>query len=199
MKCPQLRHDRIDKSLSFCVSEVLRQIENIDIVDSMIVQRLKMKESTLVKESLDKHGVYKFMLNDLPLPSGMTPWQDIVDYKSEKDNLRRLATFRNWMNKVLKEEYSENELVDEYEAHYREFEAAIDRHKIKRSRTTLEVLLVALPDIAEDLIKVRLKNIGEKIYKGLFDARREMVSLSEAEAGAPGREIAYQFFTKEQF
>lgn len=183
-----------DISASMAITEVLKCNEQLDIISSLEPQHINPPVPLVSKNS-----VYKFLLYDLPLPSDATPWQDVLDYKAQNNNTRRLARLRNWMNKVLKEQYNDNELIDEYEALYMDFEDSINRQKIKTKRTLLKILLVGIPDLAEDFIKLRFKNIGDKIYKGLFEASSETIALADAEASAPGRELAYMFFSKEKF
>ena len=192
------RESMRESLMSLLATMHMQHIDNFDAVNSQIIQKGYPIGQKML-QSVEKPTVYQFLLNDLPFPSDITPWQDISDYKSEIDSHRRLATLRNWLNKVIKGEYTVNELVDEYEDFYLNFEEAMKRHTIKTKKSLLKILVVGGAEILEDVVKLRLKNITEKIFKTAVQATAEHVKLTEAEASAPGKELAYMFFSKEKF
>lgn len=139
--------------------------------------------------------VIKLIIKNLPIPSKIIPLDEILDFKSDKDNRRRYLGLVNWINKISKSNLNINEINDELEFYTLEFENRLKLEKTKYNLTNLEVI-VSLPiEIIENFIKLN----WSKIPKSLFQFRKNKVNLLIGESKAPGREVAYLSYANEKF
>jgi len=199
----------LEKLETILVTKLISFYEGVDIVDSFPVKKMQItrvvngegKETKIspTKDTINKHNAYCFVLNELPFPSDTTPWEAIVDYRSDADNRLRISRMRTWMQKTLKDGYSEKELKEEYEHLYLEFENSMKYHKIKNQKSGLKVFVTALPELVEDVMKLRFGKIATGIYNSIFTATLEKIQLYEAEASSPGKEVGYNYFANEKF
>lgn len=142
-----------------------------------------------------KQRVIRLVLNELPLPDAETPWVAIAEWRSDEDARRKYRRLRQWISEMTRSDLPENDiaeglatLVDDY-AGYMTL-----KHKILR-RSRAEVVLTAAAGIVEDLARVRLSSVVERMFALL----KEETTLLTAELEAPGREIAYVAATKMHF
>jgi hypothetical protein len=71
----------------------------------------------------------------------------------------------------------------------------LNLHRIKTNTGILRTLVVGAAEAIESVLKLKLKNAAELI----FSARSRNLSLLEAEANAPGRELAYIHSARRRF
>jgi hypothetical protein len=135
----------------------------------------------------DRDFVIKLTLQTLPVPSDLTPWEDILSFKSDPASTAQFFRLKRWINRLGREGLAGYEAIDELKTLLAEYEAHMRTHRIKASRGTMEVLVTTPAEIAEDLIKLKLG----KLAKAPFDVARARATLLQAEQDAPGREIAY--------
>lgn len=139
--------------------------------------------------------VIQIVINNLPLPSNETPWEQIVDYRSDPENQKNLLDLRRWIRNIATENPSQTEVSDQIEWLLNEFQSRMKLHKMKANTETLEVIIKAPFELIENLIKLRISKIPEPF----FVMKKIQISLMEAELNAPGREMAYIIKSKETF
>lgn len=142
-----------------------------------------------------KREVIRVVVNKLPLPDNMTPWEKIIDYRNNPDNQNNLLGLRQWIRKISSEELSKAEIEDEIEWRINEFQRHMKYHKIKANTETVEVLVKAPLEIIENLVKLKLSKIPEPF----FAVKKRQLMLMEAEMNAPGKELAYIIKSREAF
>ena len=76
-----------------------------------------------------------------------------------------------------------------------EYQNAMKIHRLKTTRSALELLVIPPIEFAENLIKFN----WTKIAKGALSIRKRKIELMEAEMNAPGREVAYVFEAQQRF
>jgi hypothetical protein len=142
-----------------------------------------------------KSDVVQIVINQLPLPDGLTPWEQIIDYKNDPSTKNNVLALRRWISKISSENLSRAEIDDELQWLMNEFRSHIKLHKMKTNTETLETIVKAPLEIIEDLIKFKFSKIPDPF----FALKKRQISLMEAELNTPGREIAYLIKTKELF
>lgn len=140
-------------------------------------------------------NVVQVVINKLPLPDGMTPWEGILDYRNDSEVKNDLIALNRWMRKITSENLSGNEIEEELEWLINEFQSHMKLHKIKATTETIETVIKAPLEIIENLIKLK----WSKIPDPFFAIKKRQISLMEAELNAPGREIAYIIKARESF
>jgi hypothetical protein len=137
--------------------------------------------------------VAEVVLNALPLPSEITPIEDIIAFKRETE--QQLLALRIWMRDLAKAKLPPDELAEKLEWLLHEYQRHMNLQKLKTQIGTLEMVITTTLEVAEDLVKIKWSNVAQT----LFSLRRRKLVLLEAEASAPGREISYVVSAKDRF
>ena len=159
------------------------------------VTTLPLIEYTRQIPNSKKCDVMQIVINKLPLPDNMTPWEQIIDYRDDPENQKMLLALRRWIRKISAENLSPIEIEEELEWLINEFQNHMKLHKLKANTEILEVMVKAPLEIIEDLVKLKLSKIPESF----FAIKKRQLSLMEAEINAPGKEMAYIIKSKETF
>ena len=139
----------------------------------------------------NKGSIVQIVINNLPLPSSETPWEQILDFRNDGENEKNINNLRRWIRKIATENFTPNEIEDEIEWLLNEFEKYMKLHKMKANTETIEVITKA------PLEFLSLK--FSKIIDPLFAIKKRKINLLEAEMNAPGREMAYIINANETF
>ncbi|HXA19774.1 MAG TPA: hypothetical protein VN380_22515 [Thermoanaerobaculia bacterium] len=135
--------------------------------------------------------VVSIVLDGLPAPDPETPWEAVVDFRSDESAIQSLRRMRYWLRTFAAQDRSKDgslaEIRGEIEHMVHECETFLQLHKIKPTRSRLEVLLAPAPEAADTMSQLRL----EAAMNALFDVRKHSMSLYEVERSMPGREVAY--------
>lgn len=174
------------------ISIKLRILEGLNAVPSIEMPEIDVFSNTFKKLNAN---VLQVVLNQMPIPDDLVPWEQLIEFREDQDAKHARIGLRNWMNKVAREDYSVSEMVDELEYLLHRYESYMKHHKMKYKKLQQEVLIKLPFSLAEDLIKLRL----EKIVDRLFEVRHSRMALADSEINAPGREVAYISKCKEKF
>jgi hypothetical protein len=135
--------------------------------------------------------VVSIVLDGLPVPDPDTPWEAVVDFRSDESAIQCLRRMRHWLRTFAAQDRSKDgsvaEIRGEIEHMVQECQTYLDLHKIKPARSRLDVLLAPAPEAADTMSQLRL----EATMNALFDVRKHSMSLYEIERSMPGREVAY--------
>lgn len=99
------------------------------------------------------------------------------------------------MSKISRENLAEREIAEEIEWLLNEYQAHMRLHRMKITTGTLETVVVAVAEVAENLAKLKFGALA----KSLFVLKHRSLELAEAERQAPGRELAYISRAREHF
>jgi len=135
--------------------------------------------------------ITQVIIPELPLPSGDTPWEQIIDYRNDPDVQNDLFLLRHWITKKSFESQNVKEVINELEWLIHQFNEHMKFHRIKANKETFEAI-VKLPF---ELGKLNISKLPETLF--LFKTRQ--LALIEAEMSAPGRELAYLVKAKMAF
>ncbi len=141
-----------------------------------------------------KQEVTNFLFNKIPVLDPNSSWEEILEYKSDKDAQRKYYALINWVNEMSISNMSTAEIKDKFEHLYREYEHQLNLHKKKKSTTTFQVVVNAPLEAIENLVKLRFS----KILSPFFDVTKAEMDLLEAETKITGRELGYIFDVNEK-
>lgn len=151
--------------------------------------------TNMMRLNAKKHDVTFFLFNKIPVMDTNASWEEIIEYKSDKDVQRKYFALINWVNEVASSSLNISEIKDKFEYLYREYEYQLDLHKKKKSTTTFQVILNSPLEAAENLVKL---NFG-KILNPFFNISKGKMDLLEAETKITGRELGYIFDVNKKF
>ena len=135
------------------------------------------------------------VLKCLPVPSELTPWEQIIEFRNDPESRGKLFALRKWMRSISKSATSYSEINEELECLLYEYERHLNVHRLKFETGVLETILVTSAEVLENLVKVN----WSKAIKSLFELKTKKLALLEGEMKIPGSEIAYIAKAKESF
>jgi hypothetical protein len=141
----------------------------------------------------NKTEVLKFVLSEVPEPSDSTSWEQILDFRSDPDSLRKYYALINWTNEVASNKMTRHELEEKYLALYHEYSEQFRIHKMKSNLTTLELIVTSGIDFITNGLGVG------NISTTLFSIFKKNMNLLESELKFSGKEIAYIYKTRQVF
>jgi hypothetical protein len=144
-----------------------------------------------------RDAVAHVVIESLPHPADTTPWEAILDFRSDPATGALLRRLRRWMNAFVttRAGVAQSEAVDELRYLLDEYEAYMRLHRMKAVNGTLETLVVTTAEVLESVVKLKWSAAA----KSLFALKRRQVELLEAERGAPGRDLAYILRARDAF
>ncbi len=168
----------------------LRKLHNMDAYPV-----LSLRDFLLSNEKADKNDVVVIALDSLPVPDESTPWEQIIEYRSDPGSQSKFLALRHWMSEVARAELTPAEveekleyLIDQYRRHMR-------LHRMKTNVGTLETIVTTGAEFLGNLVSFKWGKAAE----ALFSLKRRQVALLEGELTAPGNEVAYIVKAREAF
>ncbi|MBI2715963.1 MAG: hypothetical protein HYX37_16140 [Rhizobiales bacterium] len=140
-------------------------------------------------------SIVQVVIGKLPMPSDLTPWEQIFDFKSDVDAQGYLAGLRTWMNDVTRQQLTAKEAEQKLEWLMFQHEKHLKVHGINFRLGALGAIFVASAEMIEDLVKIR----WGKSAKGLVEIANRHAKLLEAELKSPAKEISYILRTQKRF
>lgn len=141
-----------------------------------------------------KAEVVQFVLKNIPEPDENTPWEQIIDFRSDEDTRLKYLALINWVNEIAKSNYTIGEIKDKYEYLYLDYKRSYKRHKMKSGLGTLEILTAASIGFLSSDIPTALTAASH-----LFKVGTSTLNLLKEEGNIPGKEIAYIYKAKKTF
>jgi hypothetical protein len=189
---------KIQSLTNFYLShDILTRIDTLKFrkTDNLSEYFPSLRNYETLKTDSKKTQVIQFILNEIPEPDFSTPWEQIIEYRSDDNVRNKYFALINWVNKVANSNLKLSEIKDEYDYLYSEYMKQFKIHKMKYNNSTLEVILNTTINF--------IKNISTGNYvssfKDLFQYNIKNANLLQEEAKLPGKEIAYIFHTKSKF
>ena len=141
--------------------------------------------------------VLEVVLKSMPIPDDETPWEAIIEFRNDPESMKRLRRLRVWVRKFANAATATSlpEMKEEIEVLLDEYEEHMKLHLMKVNKGATESLVTVAGKVAEDLVKVKW---GE-LAKLPFILKERKISLLEAEAKAPNRELAFISMARSRF
>lgn len=181
-----------EASARHCALLLNNQLEKPDFISIPLVRKLKLPTDNGIATRSD---VLKLIIENVPVPDELTPWESIFEFKSNPDNIGRIAGLKLWINKIVKSNFSVSEVKDELEFLLYQYRKTLEMHNIKYKSGILQSLVVGTGELIENAVRLKFS----KLAKGLFSAQQERADLLSLELSAPGKELAYIYEASKRF
>lgn len=168
----------------------LRVLEGMDAHPVLSASIPPVKASTVKKSDVIQLG-----LNALPVPDDTTPWEQIIDYRSDPDSRTKFLALRHWMSEVARAELTPSEVEEKLEYLVNQYQQHMKLHRMKTNVGMLETVITTSAEVLGDLVSFK----WGKAAQALFALKRRNVALLEGELKSPGSEVAYIVKAREQF
>jgi hypothetical protein len=142
-----------------------------------------------------KADVLKIVVGQLPIPDELTPWEHILEYRSDPDSFARFLDLRVWMSEVARSELTPAEVEEKLADLISKYERHMKLHRMKTNTGTLETIITTGAEVLSDLVTIK----WGKAAQALFSLKKRQVALLEGELTAPGKEVAYIVKARETF
>lgn len=136
-----------------------------------------------------------FILEKLPVPATDTPWEEVLDFRSDEDVKRKYYALLNWINQVVQKDMPVSHFIDHYNSLYSEYTRQYSLHKLNSRFTTMELLITA----GMEFVAALSQNNYVSAIKDLLSFRKNQVALLKQEKEIEGRELAYIFSANQHF
>ena len=150
---------------------------------------------SLLAQPEKAEGVVRVIIDNIPVPHESTPFEQILDFVSDRDSRGQLAGVRRWIWDAVHSNLSVREIEDKLEHELYLFERHMDLHRMQRRTGTFETLVVTSAEILENLLRLKVGALA----KGVLSIRSSDLALMQAELTAPGRELAYLYHARRTF
>lgn len=150
--------------------------------DAVVVGRLY--EHTADRAA--SHSVWRVVIAEMPQMDLRAPWHDVLSFRSEEHTQHLSRSLRRWARKTVAESLSPAELEDEVRELLYEYDRHMTISRMKGNKGPLEFLITGAAEFAEGVLKLRFTRLAK--FASIM--RNRKVELLEAEANAPGRELA---------
>lgn len=137
----------------------------------------------------------RIVLNSLPVPDDVTPWDKLLEFRSDERTRYHLLMLRKWVRKVTSETTDPRAIGQELDELLASYGEHMRVHRIKSRLGRMEQIVAGSLGFLENLVKLNWSSAA----KNLFALARIDVALLEAEREAPGRELAYIVKAHEYF
>jgi hypothetical protein len=127
------------------------------------------------------------VLDGLPTPDPSTPWEAILEFRSDEPAIQSLRRLRRWLRTFASQGRSPAEIREEIEYMIQDHMAYLSLHKITSTRSRLDILLSLEAEAIDTLEQLKF----EAATQTVVEVRKHQMGLYELERAAAGREVAY--------
>lgn len=154
-----------------------------------------IKSNGFYTERAKKTQVVHFTLDKIPEPSENTSWDQIIEFRSDKNVRNKYLTLVKWINNVTISSATFSDIQDEYESLYSDYMKYFTLHQLKYNFSKIEMIVGAGIDFLASLAS------GQFIpaFNNLLKMKLSNINLLQEEANIPGKEIAYIYHANQKF
>lgn len=134
-----------------------------------------------------KQQVYNLILNNIPLPNSKNSFEDIINFKEDKDAQISALALRNWITDISYSPYDIDEIEEKFRHLLNQYEKSIKLHKLKTENSIIETIVVGGSEILENLAKLQFSNVAQKFFKH----KNDDIELMELEMKTIGNELSF--------
>jgi hypothetical protein len=138
--------------------------------------------------------VIEVALQAMPIPDETTPWEQILEFRSDPDSYSKFLAFRNWMSDISQMKLEPREIKPKIEFLTNDFERHMRTHKMKTRLDTLKAIVIAESGFITGGWLAGLgfvPGIVGMVATPLYSIKQRAIKLLEEEQRAPGKELAY--------
>ncbi len=134
-----------------------------------------------------KSAVVRLSYDRLPMPDDQTPWDAILDWRSDDDAKGKFARLRTWINRASHADSTISEIEDDLESALYEYRTYMRVQHVRIPTGRFEAICTGAVKFLEELPKIKVSPLIEAVFR--FD--RVQAEMTEKELSAPNREVAY--------
>ena len=194
---------------SFISTSPLHHLEVVDTITRLFSAVLSPKYANITsllyltpkaenKKNMDtserRRAFYDLILPRFPVPSEQTPWEQVIEFRKDRDVQARYLAFRRWIDKAVRSDLPINEIGDELDHLVNEYEQHMRISRMEFKWGSLRTLV----SIPLDLVVGGLTLNSRKVAR-IFELKERRIALLNAELKAPGREISYLVQARDKF
>jgi hypothetical protein len=138
--------------------------------------------------------VLSILLPTMPIPEQDTPWERIVDFRSDPGSSDKFVRFRRWATYLSTHPEEIAELNGQLDWMLYDYAKHMEFYKMKTRQSLFEVLVSIPVELILGLPKALLE-----LAKPDFALKKREYELIEADLNAPGKEIAYLYDARQSF
>ena len=191
------REDEVRSLLLLMMDTTLRTV-SVELRELYQIEACPLLNFDILSFS-EPHGkktqVVEIALKSLPVPDELTPWEQILEYRSDPDSRHKFLDLRNWMSEVARGELTPTEIEEKIEHLVSQYQRHMNLHKMKANQGALQSIVVSSAEFAENLIKIKWGQIA----KNLFSLKQRKIALMEGELTSVGSEVAYIVKARDTF
>lgn len=185
----RLAMKRSADTLSRLYADYLRKERHLNVVPILSAWQPMPTRATT------RTDVVQVVLKDLPLPKSNHGYRELLDFRAAAREHGLVQSLRVWINEMSTGKLSTVEVSDKLEDLVSRYERALKLERFTRDSGSLEMIVTAVAEAAENLVKFR----WSRLASSLFSVRHRKVALMKAEMTLPGREVAYISKAREGF
>lgn len=138
-----------------------------------------------------KSNTLNFLLSEIPEPDDSISFEQLFDFKRDPDTQKKFYRLMTWANEVSTGQLTKNEIEDKYKELLFEYSESYRIHKMKYKLSIMEIIST----VGTQLASLKF----DEINKTILSIKRSELSLMEAEASFPGKQLAYIHKTNGHF
>jgi hypothetical protein len=122
------------------------------------------------------------VLGQLPVPDGLTPWEDILEFRANSKSRLAFFQLREWIKDAAKSDNTGAELKDRIEYELTTLEAELKRARIKSTVGTIEIVVTSAGEVVENLLGLKFGEAAKaliRMFKGEVDTLSEEEKLAK--------------------
>lgn len=168
------------------LARILRSLHDVD-VSPIIEQDISFPKELLLYQFVESADIFELVLEKVPVPSELTPWEQILDFRQSEEAKGYLSGLRVWMSEVARDGISPKEGKQKLEWLLFQQSQHLKVNNIVEGRLSLGAAFVGAAEVFEDLVKIR----WGKVAQGLVSMVNRKANLLKAEIEGPAREMSY--------
>ncbi|MCG7874677.1 MAG: hypothetical protein JAZ11_21620 [Candidatus Thiodiazotropha lotti] len=129
----------------------------------------------------------ELVIKNIPLPPDNIPWEDLIQFRSESENISKLRALRIWIQKQATNPDNPRLMLQELEALTEDYKKYM---RIQHQKYSRGILSTVLSSAAAVVGQLESGNYSEALL-AMLSMRSHKLALEEAEMNAPGREVSY--------
>ena len=142
-----------------------------------------------------KSEIVRIILDDFPIPDELTPWEEILQFKSKHDIKHQYLGFRVFLSELAQSKLSLNEIEEKIIFMLNEYKDQLKLHNLKTRLTKIESSFLVVPEFLENIIRLKFGAAA----KSLLKIEHNKIITIESETSLKGREVAYMVSAKHHF
>ena len=113
-----------------------------------------------------KHQIYQIVVDEIPIPSPTTSWENIIDFKKDKNNIGRLYKLCNWITENTHSNDSIEIINSRYKEELFDLNNELNKYRIDTIGSVLNICLKTASDLIFRQDASTIPNAIIEIIKG---------------------------------